>query len=165
MKRLLLTAAVGALLSGCVNATVSTGGTAAPDTNPLATLQTFTVTDLQAALADAQAHNDTVAATCYAALIPAVQSVPSLLPTATPKGGFSAFQAARDAVSGVQTTLPNGIRALNVPCAPLLVDATQTIVGIAAKVGITAAGASVGIPSLPIPILGATAPNASLGGR
>src|SRR5258708_29815647 len=49
---------------------------AAAQQNPATVLQKFTLDDLQAALADAQAQNppDTIAANCYQALVTVVQS-------------------------------------------------------------------------------------------
>lgn len=150
MKTFLAAASIAALLSGCapgpIGVSVTTGGASgASATSAQTALQQFTVTDLQAALADATAHNDTVAATCYTALIPAVQNLPSLLPAARPKGGFSAFQAARDGINGL-TGLPGQLKALNVPCAPLVLDAETTIVGLGAKVGLGVVGAGAALP-------------------
>lgn len=102
--------------------------------NPLQALQSFTVTDLQAADADAATHGDTLAHTCYAALIPAVQDAQVTAPQL--KGAFSAFQASRDAATLVQAGIPQNI---NVACAPLVLDASATVVGLAAKLGVTLA--------------------------
>jgi hypothetical protein len=146
--------AAGALLilAGC-------GGTNPADTtsNPAsgvtpatiqATVQKLTVADLQAADADAKAHNDTVAGTCYEALIPLVQSQESLLPGALPKGAVSAFQAARDIANGVQSG-PSVLKGLNVPCAPLVLDAENTLIQLGLRIGGTA-GIAAGLPPLPV---------------
>lgn len=117
--------------------------TAAPTTptDPIAALQTFTVSDLQAALADAQGQTppDTTAATCYAALIPIVSSnVQNPLPTT--KGAFILFQKGRDLIANanaIKSDLTGG--ALNTACAPLVLSAENTIIMLAAQVGVKVA--------------------------
>ena len=122
--------------------------------NPLAVLQQFTVADLQAALADAKAQTppDTVAATCYAALIPFVQSqVQNPLPAGA--GAFQALQKARDAkayLANIQS--PTGpLAGLNTACAPLVLDVQSTLVTLGISVGIIAnpAGAAATLGGLP----------------
>lgn len=122
--------------------------------NPLAVLQQFTVADLQAALADAKAQTppDTVAANCYAALIPFVQSqVQNPLPSGA--GAFQALQKARDAkayLANIQS--PTGpLAGLNIACAPLVLDVQNTLVTLGISVGVIAnpAGAATTLAGLP----------------
>jgi hypothetical protein len=100
-------------------------------TNPVAVLQTFTLADLQAALADAQGQNppDTVAATCYQALI-ALVSNPAANPLPASPGAFQLFQKARDLknlIAAMQS--PNGpLTGLNIACAPLILDSQNTLI-------------------------------------
>ncbi len=123
---------------------------ATPQSDPIKALQAFTVEDLQAALADASAQTppDTTAATCYAALIPVVQTnVKNPLPAGV--GGFQAFQKARDLIANaneVKANLTGG--ALNTACAPLVLSAQNTILMLATKVGVGIAMPS--IPGLPV---------------
>lgn len=131
MKRL-LALALAATLAACAGAS---GGS-----SPQQTLAQFTVADLQAADLDAKAHKDTVASTCYEALIPIVQGLGSGTVTA-PVGAVSAFQATRD-LSNAALAIPSTIEGLNVPCAPLVLSTQQTIVGLGALVGGTAAAAA-----------------------
>ncbi len=121
-------------LTGCA----STG--AAPSVNPAAALQQFTLSDVQNALADAQANHDTVAATCYTALAAAIkaQAPANAVPVT---GVLSAFQKMRDLQQGVQTGLP----ALNVPCAPLVLSTQQTLL----KLGLGAGAVAVLGPMAP----------------
>jgi hypothetical protein len=122
--------------------------------NPLAVLQQFTVADLQAALADAKAQTppDTVAANCYGALIPFVQSqVQNPLPSGA--GAFQALQKARDAkayLANIQS--PTGpLAGLNTACAPLVLDVQNTLVTLGISVGVIAnpAGAATTLAGLP----------------
>lgn len=115
--------------------------------NPITVLQTFTVSDLQAALSDAQANHDAAATACYTALLPIVQSgVGNPFPTGL--GGFQLLQKARDAKAMVAAlNSPTGPLAnLNMACAPLIVDAQNTLIqlGIIGG-GVLAAGATGGI--------------------
>lgn len=123
-----------------------------PQTNPVTALQQFTVADLQAALADAQAQTppDTTAANCYTALIPIVQTnVKNPLPSGM--GGFQAFQKARDLItnaSQIQSSFTGG--ALNTACAPLVLSAQNTILMLATQVGVKIAMPAIpGIPVIP----------------
>lgn len=104
--------------------------------NPVAAISTFTVTDLQAADADAVATNDSIAHTCYPALIQFVQSLPSSTGSTTVSGAFSAFQKGRDlrnvAAGGVPTYLTLG-------CGPLYAQVHADLLTFLAGVG--AAGA------------------------
>lgn len=133
MKRFILISAL--LLAGCVSANAATKQltTTQAASNPLAMLQTFTLTDLQAALADAQAQTppDTLAATCYTALISLVQNV-ALPASQKVTGAFLVFQKARDIKSLVANLqASNGpLSSLNVACAPLVLDTQNTLVGL-----------------------------------
>jgi hypothetical protein len=125
--------------------------------NPLIVLQQFTIADLQAALADATAQTppDTVAAACYTALIPFVQSqVQNPLPAGA--GAFQALQKARDAkayLANIQS--PTGpLASLNTACAPLVLDVQNTLVTLGLSVGVIAnpAGAAATLGGLPAAI-------------
>ena len=109
--------------------------------NPLLLVKNFTVGDLQAALADANAQTppDTAAAACYSALLTVVQSnVASPLPAGP--GLFQALQKARDAkalIANLQS--PTGpLSALNTACAPLVLDAQSTLLGLGVGIGLVA---------------------------
>jgi hypothetical protein len=128
--------------------------TAAVQSNPLALIKTFTAEDLQAALADAQAQNppDTAAANCYTALLTVVQSnVANPLPAGP--GIFQALQKARDAkavLANLQS--PTGpLAGLNTACAPLVLDAQNTLLMLGVNVGLVAspAGAPIALAGLP----------------
>lgn len=124
--------------------------------NPLGVLQTFSVSDLQAARADAQAQTppDVAAANCYTALIPIVQAgVANPLPKGI--GVFQALQKARDAkaaLAAIQS--PNGpLAALNIACAPLVLDVQNTLIQLGIVGGTVAATAGVTLPlALPLPL-------------
>ena len=134
----LVAAALLAPLSGCAG----TGSTPAKgaSVNPATALQQFTLTDVQNALADAQANHDTVAANCYTALEAAIKAQAPA--TAVPVTGvLSAFQKMRDLQQGVSVGLP----ALNIPCAPLVLSTQQTLV----KLGLGAGAAAVLGPMAP----------------
>lgn len=116
--------------------------------NPLMVLQTFTVTDLQAALADAQAQTppDQAAVNCYSALIPLVQSgVSNPLPTGL--GVFQLLQKGRDAkalLANIQS--PSGpLAAINIACAPLLMDAQAVLIQLGIVGGTVAATGGLGL--------------------
>jgi hypothetical protein len=119
--------------------------------NPAAVLQQFTLTDLQAALADALAQNppDTIAGNCYQELVTVVQS-PAINPLPTGPGAFQLFQKARDLkniVSALQSN--NGpLTALNVACAPLVIDVQTTLIRLGVIGGAVAATGGL----LPIPL-------------
>jgi hypothetical protein len=100
--------------------------------DPVADITTIALADLNAAAADATAHNDVVAAQCYAGLVPVVQQVQALLPGALPKpiGVVTAFQTARDVKAGLaaQGGVLAKLRAqINQACAALWVDANVGI--------------------------------------
>lgn len=122
--------------------------------NPLIVVRQFTVADLQAALADAQAQTppDTVAVNCYTALIPFVQSQ-AQNPLPAGAGVFQALQKARDAkayLANIQS--PTGpLASLNIACAPLVLDVQNTLVTLGVSVGVIAnpAGAAAAVSGLP----------------
>ena len=122
--------------------------------NPLLLLQQFTVTDLNAAIADAQAQTppDTTAVTCYTAVLALVNSnVANPLPT-TP-GLFEALQKARDAKALLANIAsPTGPLAnLNNACAPLILSVQNTLLGLGVAVGLVAnpVGAPVALAGIP----------------
>lgn len=122
--------------------------------NPLIVLQHFTVADLQAALADAKAQTppDNLAANCYSALIPFVQSqVQNPLPAGA--GIFQALQKARDAKAYLANIAsPTGpLAGLNTACAPLVLDTQNTLLALGVSVGIVAnpVGAAATLGGLP----------------
>lgn len=124
--------------------------------NPVALLQTFTVNDLDAALADAQGQTppDTTAANCYQALLPIVQSnVVNPLPAGP--GAFQAIQKIRDAkalLANLQS--PTGpLAALNTACAPLILDAQTTLLQLGITTGAVAATVSTGGLASPLNLL------------
>jgi len=115
--------------------------TAQATANPLLLLQTFTETDLNAALADAQAQTppDAPAVTCYTAVLAIVKTnVANPLPTTA--GAFSALQKARDAKAMIGSLqAPNGpLAVLNNACAPLVMDAQNTLIALGVAVGLIA---------------------------
>jgi len=122
--------------------------------NPLIVVRQFTIADLQAALADAQAQTppDTVAANCYTALIPFVQTQ-AQNPLPAGAGVFQALQKARDAkayLANIQS--PTGpLASLNIACAPLVLDVQNTLVTLGVSVGVIAnpAGAAAAVSGLP----------------
>jgi hypothetical protein len=122
----------------------SAGGTAPATGTPLGPLQglaSFTVTDLQNALAIAKAGNDAAGKQCYAYLVPVVQQAAAQLgnPNVTVSGAFSAFETGRVAVSNIKGFVNGVPQGLNIACAPLVLDAGTTLVGLAAKAGIAIA--------------------------
>lgn len=120
--------------------------------NPVAVLQAFTVSDLQAALADAQAQTppDTISIQCYQALIPLVQSnIANPLPTSA--GGFQLLQKARDAKSALANIQsPTGpLAQLNIACAPLVLDVQNTLIQLGIVGGAVAVAGPAGGLTLP----------------
>lgn len=115
--------------------------------NPLLVIQKFTVTDLQAALDDANAQNppDVVSANCYKALIPLVQNATGIGGLA-PKGlgGFQLLQKTRDLkanLANIQS--PTGpLASINIACAPLALDVQNTLVQLGIVGGVVTVGAA-----------------------
>jgi hypothetical protein len=123
--------------------------------NPLLVLQQFTVEDLNAALADAEAQTppDTTSANCYKALIPFVQQQ-TQNPLPAGAGIFQALQKARDAkayLANIQS--PTGpLAGLNQACAPLVLDVQNTLLTLGVQVGVLAnpaGGAAAAVAGLP----------------
>lgn len=115
-------------------------------TTALQNISAFSVKDLQAAAADATAHNDPEAAMCWNGLIPIAQSLGTggALPS-VPKiqGGASLFQAIRDVLQGgvgANAGVPIIVKQINMACGPLYVSARADILKVLAMVGLTAAG-------------------------
>jgi hypothetical protein len=119
--------------------------------NPVLVIQQFTLTDLQAALADAQGQTppDTIAATCYQALITLVGN-PVANPLPSGPGAFQLFQKGRDIKNMIANLqAQNGpLSALNVACAPLIVDLNTTLIRLGIMGGAVAGGAVIGLPPL-----------------
>jgi len=122
-------------------------------TAPLAGIAGFVTADLNNALTLAKANNDEAGAQCYAYLIPQVaaaqQQLGTLVAPGAVSGGFSAFEAGRVAVTNIKGFVHGVPQGLNMACAPLVLDAGNTLVGLAAKVGITIALPASGL--LPTP--------------
>lgn len=149
-----------AALSGPVFAQTKTVALtkAAATVNPVLVIQKFTVDDLNAALADAQAQvpPDAAAVACYTALIPLVQSnIVNPLPTGL--GGFQLLQKTRDAkaaLANIQS--PNGpLAQLNMACAPLVLSVQNTLIqlGIVGGAVIATGGIGLTLPiALPFPL-------------
>jgi hypothetical protein len=124
--------------------------------NPLLLLESFTTTDLQSAIADANAQTppDVAASTCYNAILKTIQSLETQTPTSGPVGAFSSLQKARDIKAFALSLLsPTGPMAeLNIACAPLLMDAEATLTGLGIVAGaivnpVGGAAAAVGLPA------------------
>jgi hypothetical protein len=127
--------------------------TAQAVSNQLALIQAFTVSDLQAALEDAnnQTPPDTISASCYTALLPVVQAnVANPLPAGL--GGFQALQKARDfqnLIANLQSQ--NGpLAPLVTACARLILSVQNVLVGLGLKAGLVAGVAASGGIALPI---------------
>lgn len=129
---------------GACQATLPNGQTATTDpvSATILKLGAVAISDLQAAAADAKAHNDPIAAQCWTGLVPIAQQLQALAAAQAsttapqkPLGVFSAFQDARDAKAGVnQLVLALGSaqlaqlrQAVDLACGPLVVDAQAGI--------------------------------------
>ncbi len=125
-------------------------------TNPLAVLQQFSIADLQAALADAQANNDVTTIPCWTALLAGVQAQQAAAP-ALPAGVFSAIQKTRDLkIQAANLLAANGPLAnLNIACAPLLMDANATLAAFGIATGVVVGTGGIALPALPgfLPLL------------
>lgn len=115
--------------------------------NPVQVLQKFTLTDLQAALADANAQTppDTIAANCYTELITVVQS-PAINPLPSGPGAFQLFQKARDlkALADSLQSRNGPLTALNIACAPLVMDVQTLLI----RLGVIGGAIAGGLPPL-----------------
>jgi len=110
------------LLAGC---TAQQQQTNANVNAALARLAAVSIADLNAAAADAAAHNDTLAVACYPVLanfVITLQQNPGH--PAVPAGAFDAFQRARDIYKGIGggglADIPNSVK---LGCAALFLDA------------------------------------------
>jgi hypothetical protein len=120
--------------------------------NPLLLLQNFTEADLQAALADATANNDTAAVNCYNALLGMIKTgVANPLPAGP--GLFQALQKARDAKALIANlNSPTGPLAnLNNACAPLVLDAQNTLLGLGVGIGLVASPVAPSVAAASVP--------------
>ncbi len=100
----------------------------------LAQVQTITTTDLQAALADATAHNDAAAMQCYSGVLAYNAANPLQVPNIpAPVGVVSSFQLARDGVKFAEANQNTPIvpPAINQACGYLALDVQADV----AKVG------------------------------
>lgn len=134
--RLLALVAVLPLLGGCsvtgsLPGFLSGSGSVGDPTSPADTqgaieqLETFTVTDLTAADADAVKNHDDIAHACYPTLIDFVNGLPK--PGESPDvGAFTTFQKARDIRNVVAAGVP---KALLTACAPLVMEVRGDILG------------------------------------
>lgn len=114
--------ALGSLMSAALTACSAAPTTAVAGVPSLAQLVNYTVADLQAASADAKAHNDVIAQQCYDGLVPLVQGLPSQLPT-VPVGVVSSFQAAWELVRAAQFGMQSPVgQAFVLACGPLILD-------------------------------------------
>src|SRR5712671_2748041 len=131
MKTVAILVITLALAAGCATGTPGTPGYS----NPLGELQTYTVSDLQAALADAKDHNDLAAVQCYAGLIPIVQSLPVAGVATAPVGAITAFQKARDLSKTVQANAGGGalVQSVNLACAALFNDVQGDLLRLGVK--------------------------------
>jgi hypothetical protein len=108
-------------------------------------VQTATVPDLQAAVAEAQAAGDQDGAACLTDVLNYVQALPSVSSSAPPVnvvGAASALEAARIGAASLSTgfVIPPIPHQLHKDCAVLVIDAEQ----LAAKFGIGAAALAKG---------------------
>lgn len=126
MTRKLLLAAVMALapaalaLAGCASNPII------GSTNPQATVDQLVNADAQAALADATASNDALAATCYAYLVKITTPAAGSSAPACPTPGLLCLQQkARDLANTARNN--SRIAGLNVACAPLVFSDQATL--------------------------------------
>lgn len=130
--------ALSLIVSACASNTPPNGMAG----DPLKVIHSLALEDVQSALLDARAHNDRVAAMCYAKLIEVIDE--ASLDSAGPAGVVSAFQRARDvAQQATDGFVPQDV---NISCAPLVLDAQQTLVRLAAVFGGRAALNGIMVP-------------------
>lgn len=124
--------------------------------NPLAVLDNILTADLQAALADAQAHNDPITTPCWQALLDAklARQAPAL---ELPKGIFSAVQKARDLELDLQNAqAPNSaLNKINDGCARLVLHGQNVLLMLGVSGGMIAGTGGLTLPALPgmLPLL------------
>ena len=112
-------------LSACSTA----GMTSSSD--PIQTLLTFSVNDLQNADTIAKSSNDTVASTCYEYLIPKVQALQNSEANNQATGAASFLEVSRSVTASI-TNLKSG---LNVNCAALVLDTAATATALGLQIG------------------------------
>lgn len=126
------------LLAACAQST--TPGAAAPD--PIAQIAQFSLSDLQAADAEAVVANDVLGHACYPALTQFIQSLPSAPAGTTVTGAFALFEAARITRIQVEGAVGGGVpNYLKLGCGGLLSDERLFLIRLGA---IGAAGAATG---------------------
>jgi len=110
------------IATACLMLGLSACAVAPEDRQALADVSEFTLADLRAAEASATAHGDTIAATCWAALIDAKAAIGDTAATDI-KGAFSGIQAVRNARRRVQSGLSDEVK---IGCGPLALDAVAS---------------------------------------
>lgn len=163
-RKLLAAVSITALLAGC------SGGSPLPtvQVNPntglpilqassqqlLQQLGTFTVADVNNALTIAKAGNDIEATQCFTYLSTWLPQVQAQLqtPGITVSGAVSGFEAGRVAVAHGQSLAQQGIPpALNMACAPLVLNAAATLNQLIVQFG-GAAAVHVAVPAIINPV-------------
>ena len=117
---------------------------ATAQTNLISVIEAFSVTDLQNALADANAQTppDTAAAACWQALLN-LKGNSGLNPLPTTAGAFEFIQKGRDDKALLAGLLsPTGpLSPVLTACAPIVIDVKTTIIGLGLAGGVIAAAA------------------------
>lgn len=128
MKHAVFAAALLALTAcGTLPNTVQDGDTQ----DEIEALVAFASDDLRAALADAQAHNDVIAATCWGKLLERVEDIPRLTETRV-IGAASAYQKARNIRRRVDAGWSDEVR---LACAALADDGRGVIRRLLRRIG------------------------------
>lgn len=141
MRNILVALFLALGVAACTQ-TLPAGPAGQASADPLGDIAKFTIADLQAADADAVAHNDVLSHACYPALIKFVGELQTQGSNLTVSGAFSAFQKARDLRRSVQGGIPDYLK---LGCAPLVQDEVTLLV----KLGAIGAGSSVLGPLAP----------------
>ena len=132
LRSLSLIALALLMAGGCASGTPGTPGYS----DPFGQIAQFTTDDLTAALADAQAHNDVAASTCYSTLLAVIPTLKT--PTVTvAKGAFSLLQIKRDLLASGGAGANALLKTVNIGCAALANDELYT----AGKIGVLGGGA------------------------
>lgn len=134
MRSILAMACALVLIAGCATAPVAgvPADTETADTadTPLGRISQLAQADVQAALDDANAHGDVIAAQCYAHILAVIPTLPNA--AAAPKGVVSAFQKARN----IRRRVDQGISdEFTLACGPLITDTRRTALKIGARIG------------------------------
>lgn len=142
MKTIITAALAALVLSACGGLPINLGGQDQSESAILG-LSAVAIPDLQAASADAVAHNDVVANHCWTGLIPIAQSIQALRAPATQapavaqnEGAFSALQRIRNAKTEINSLtqlrrsgqLAQFRQAINLACGALWIDMKVGIV-------------------------------------